>query len=55
MNKEEFELHRNVIDYLMFHECSFKQAVSILNYSIKSETSIMEVYYKLHIEDKFKE
>ena len=51
MDREIFELERDIIEWLILNGCDFKQAVSILSYAQKSDKTICEAYFDTMIAD----
>ncbi len=51
MDREIFELERDIIEWLILNGCCFKQAVIILSYAMKSDKTICEAYFDTMIAD----
>jgi hypothetical protein len=55
MDKEEFDLHRDIADWLMNNGFSFKESLAIISYAIKTDSSIPIAYFNLiKIDDPIK-
>lgn len=54
MNKEQFELEKDIIKWLCENGCTFMHAMSILSFAQQSSNSIPIAYIKLNIFDEVK-
>jgi len=47
MNKEEFDLHRDIADWLMNKGFDFKESMAIISYAIRADCTIPIAYFNL--------
>ena len=45
MNREEFELHRDIIDWLMTKGLTFNEAMATLSFAIDTDQTIPQSYF----------
>ncbi len=47
ISKEEFELQKNIVDWLVSHGCKFREAMAIVSFADVSENHIPRAYVSL--------
>lgn len=55
MNKENFEFHRSIVDWMTSNGITFMQAMIIVSYAEESQKCIPRAYVDLNLDDDLKD
>lgn len=47
VSKEEFEIEKAIVDWLMNKGITFDQAIAVISYCYKTDKTIIQAYYEL--------
>lgn len=53
INKEDFEFHKSIVDWMMHNGTPFMEAMGIVSYAEQSEKCIPEAYLEINVNHSY--